>query len=136
MGPVISREKWEIWRRDNNIDITSAEFMLETCYYGKGWRSRPGSLFVYKNGIIHHSYSPEHAYWAVGEKSIRIDMPFQEIVSATKKRISFGLRLMQLGPESHFEIKMRSGVTHDLILHRLTAEFERVLEKYVSIVPF
>ena len=124
MVPVIRRKHWLRWCSSKGINLDTASFSLDTCYYGAGLRSRPGTLIVFSDHIVHFSYCVWDTLWAVFEPSVRIDLPFASIVSIQRQRVSLLLRVAQLGPDSHIRIRMNDGSIHDLFLQRDSAAFE------------
>jgi hypothetical protein len=127
MRPIIEEKKWATWCDEHQINIATAEFTLETCYYGIGLRSRPGTLLLQKNQIVHYSYAPRDTPWAFGEKSIEIIIPISQIAKVSKKELSFFNKLLQLFPESYFQVEMNDGNVSHLILQRNGDHFEKAL---------
>ena len=127
MVPVISQRRWRAWCSAKGLDISAVGFALETCYFGCGFRSRPGTLIVVDGSITHYSYSVWNTYWALGEKSIRVDMPRGDIHAVVRKRMSMGLRLVQLFPEALFEVQMHDGTIYHLSLERGSVGFVSAL---------
>jgi hypothetical protein len=125
--PVIEEKKWIAWCEAHQINIANSEFVLETCYYGVGFRSRPGTLLLQKNQIVHYSYAPGDTSWAVFEKSIEVTMPISQIAKVHKKELPFFRKLVQDFPESYFQVEMKDGVIHYLILQRNGVHFAQAL---------
>ncbi|PKN93760.1 MAG: hypothetical protein CVU44_08060 [Chloroflexi bacterium HGW-Chloroflexi-6] len=127
MNPVIEEKKWVTWCEAHQINIAAAEFALETCYYGVNFRSRPGTLLLQKNQIVHYSYAPGDTSWAIFEKSIEVTMPISQIAKVQKKELSFFNKLVQDFPESYFQVEMKGGAVHHLILQRNGVHFVQAL---------
>ena len=127
MVRVIRRKHWLRWCSRKGIDLDAAFFSLDTCYYGVSLRSRPGTLAVLPDRILHFSYSVWDTLWAIGESSIKIDIPLADIASICKQRLSLWLRIAQLGPDSHIRIQMIDNTIHDLFLQRDSTAFADVL---------
>ena len=125
--PVISQRRWKRWCSRHGLDIVNASFSLDTCYYRSDWRSRPGTLLVYGDKVVHCSYRVWDTFWAIGEPSVRVELPFSDIHEARRKHLPFGLRLKQLFPDGFFELLMRDGESHHLILQRNSCAFAKAL---------
>ena len=107
-----------------------ADFALETCYYGSGLHSRPGTLLLTPSVLIHSSYSWRQTLWAIGEPRIRIEVQLSDVVEVRRCPLSALLGLVQLCPESHFRVLERGGRVHDLILQRGSSDFTAALTKH------
>jgi len=123
MFRVIRRKHWLRWCSRKGIDLDASLFSLDTCYYGAGIRSRPGTLVILPDRIVHYSYSLRDTLWALGERSIRVDLPFANVASIRKQQISFWLRVAQLEPQAHLRIRMTDGAVHDFFLQRDATAF-------------
>lgn len=124
MFRVIGAKRYKRWCAARSLDIASASFQIETCYYGRGIRARPGVLLVSSGSITHHSYRWFDTFWAVGEPSVRVDIAAAEISSFRRERLSLPWRFMYLGTKEAFVVKMLDGKDHFLVLHRGADEFE------------
>jgi hypothetical protein len=122
----MSQDRWLEWCKGHQLDVSAARFAVETCYYRRG-RSRPGTLLLTTEAIIHHSYSWKDTLLAVGEPSVRVTLPLREVAAVRRKRMSWLVRLRQTFPEALFEVSLTDHTSHDLILHRGSKEFEEAL---------
>jgi hypothetical protein len=134
MVPVISKRQWTRWCACEHLPVGDATFALDTCYYGTGLRSRPGTLLLTSSVLIHSSYSWHQTLWAIGESNLRVEVRLSDIISVQKCRFSSWLRLIQLCPDSHFRVVERSGQVHDLVLQRDGKDFAAALTS-VGIEP-
>jgi hypothetical protein len=126
----MSKKRWIQWCVKNDIDLSHADFALETCYVGKGFRSRPGTLLVTKQSVIHQSYSWTESVWAYFEPKITVDVPLQTIDSVLKRRLSRKMAFYQLWPEAHYTLRLADRTEVDLILQRDSGAFESVLANH------
>jgi len=124
---VISKDRYERWCAERRLDIAGAAFQIETCYYGRGLRARPGALLVSSGVITHYSYSVADTLWALGEPSVRVDIASAEISAVSREPLSRLWRMMFLGAEDAFAVKMVDGTEHFLVLQRGSDEFERAV---------
>ena len=127
MVPVISVDKWEQWCSAKHLPVNMARFALDTCYYGLGLRSRPGTIIVLDSELIHYSYSWRDTAWAIFEPSIHITIPLASISEVRQLRLGFWLKFLQASPESAFRLVTRDGAAHDFVLQRNTEEFVQAL---------
>jgi hypothetical protein len=128
MVPVIHKDKWLQWCGRQGLAVEGARFALETCYYGFGWRTRPGTLLVTESHLIHHSYSWRDTCYAMFEPSLRIEIRLNEIEFAEQLQKSLCFRLFHSMPNGFFKVVERNGCAHELVLHRSTAQFRDVLK--------
>jgi hypothetical protein len=115
------------WCAARQLPVATAHFALETCYYGLGLRSRPGTVLVTDSELIHYSYSWRDTLWAMFEPSISISVPFASVREVRRLRLGFGVRLIQAMPDSAFRVTTHDGHTHDLVLQRRGEEFVQAL---------
>jgi hypothetical protein len=127
MVPVISKRRWTQWCACEHLPVADAAFALDTCYYGVGLHSRPGTLLLNLSVLIHSSYSWHQTLWALGESRLRVEIQLSDIVNVQRYRISPWLRLIQLYPDSHFRVVERSGQVHNLVLQRAGRDFAAAL---------
>jgi hypothetical protein len=109
--------------------MEGAIFALETCYYGLGWRTRPGTLVVTDTEVIHQSYSWRDTFYAVFEPSARVALRLADIAHATLRRPSVARRLFHSLPDAFVRVVTRRGEVHDLILQRSGSEFCEALRR-------
>jgi hypothetical protein len=129
MNPVIQQGKWLRWCERQALPVDGAPFALETCYYGLGWRTRPGTLLLTEAELIHHSYSWGDTFYAMFEPSIRIVLRLSEIAHATIFHPNLGRRLFHSLPDAFLRIVTRRGEIHDLLLQRRAEEFFDALRR-------
>jgi len=115
------------WCAARQLPVTTAHFAIETCYYGLGLRSRPGTILVTDSELIHNSYSWRDTLWAMFEPSTSVSIPFASVREVWRLRLGFGVRLLQAMPDSAFRVTTHDGHTHDLVLQRRGDEFVQVL---------
>ncbi len=123
MVPVIQQNKWLNWCQARQLDVAQARFALETCYYGVDLRSRPGTLLVSGTHIIHFSYSIRDTWWAMFEKSTKVEMPLQRVSVVRQSELSAFLNAVQFDPDAYFQIEMDDKTIHHLILQREGSKF-------------
>lgn len=123
MVPVIKQSRWKKWCARHALSTTEALFALETCYYGFGWRTRPGTLLLTTSELIHQSYSWRDTFYAIFEPSIRITVPRSDISRIVQCQFSLSRRLFLSMPDACFQVVTRDGVTHDLVMQRSGKEF-------------
>lgn len=123
MVSVIPETQWKEFCARKCLPIDSALFVLETCYYGFGWRTRPGTLVVTDAALVHHSYCWKETEWAVFEPSLRIEVPLASISRVVRRQLSLGRRLLLGNPESCFTVETRDGGIHNLVLQKRGKEF-------------
>jgi hypothetical protein len=129
MFRVIGEGRYKRWCEARSLDIATASFQIETCYYGRGLRARPGALLVSSGFITHYSYRWFDTIWAVGEPSVRVDIPASEISDVRREPLSLRWRLMYLGTHEAFVVTMLDGKEHFLVLLRDADEFERAVSE-------
>ncbi len=134
MVQVIAKGKWIRWCEAKKLEIVSSRFALETCYYGIGFRTRPGTVVVTDTEIIHHSYSWIDTLWAAFEPSIRIVVPVKTIREVRRLKFNFGLNSIHVLPNAAFQIETQDGVTHVFILQRRGKEFAEALRSFGLVV--
>lgn len=127
MVPVIQQDKWLKWCQTHQLDIGHARFALETCYYGAGLRSRPGTLLLNDTHIIHFSYSARETLWAIFEKSTKVEMSLQQVSVVKQSELSALLNAAQYYPDAYFQVEMVDMTTHHLILQREGSKFIEAL---------
>jgi hypothetical protein len=127
MVQVVTESKWLRWCAARQLPVATAHFALETCYYGLGLRSRPGTILVTDSELIHHSYSWRDTLWAMFEPSLSISCPLASVCEILRLRLSIGVRFLQAIPDSAFRVVMRDGHTHDFVLQRRGNEFVQAL---------
>src|SRR6185369_6678189 len=127
MVSVIEQSKWTRWCARHALPTADALFALETCYYGIGWRTRPGTLLLTDSELIHHSYSWRDTLYAIFEPSIQIAVRLADISRVVPRRLSLGRRLFLSMPDACFQVVTRSGDTHDLVLQRCGTDFQDAL---------
>ncbi|TLD70265.1 hypothetical protein FEM03_13855 [Phragmitibacter flavus] len=127
MLPVINQSKWPVWCAKKALPMQEASFALETCYYGAGWRTRPGTLLLTDKELIHHSYSWRDTHYAMFEPSLRVTIPMIDVAHVAPLRLKFGWRLLHGNPQSCFRMFMQDGTHHDLLLQRSGEEFRSSL---------
>lgn len=135
MVSVLTENKWLRWCAARQLPVTTAHFALETCYYGLGLRSRPGTLLVTETDLIHHSYSWRDTWWAIFEPSIRISLPLATVRDVSRLRLSLGVRIIQCSPDSAFRVVTHDGHTHDFVLQRRGEEFVQALRSRGITIP-
>jgi len=87
----ISQSKWMRWCAARELPVSAAHFALESCYYGLGFRSRPGTLLVTDSELIHYSYSWRDTLRAIFEPSVRMPVPLASIREVRRLTLDFGL---------------------------------------------
>lgn len=117
------------------LPVTTAHFALETCYYGLGLRARVGAILLTDSEIIHHSYAWHDTLWAILEPSIRVSIPLGSLREVFKLRLTLGVRLMQMDPDSAFRVMTHEGHIHDLVLQRRGVEFVQALRSRGVTIP-
>lgn len=127
MFRIMRARRHASWCQKQGLDLGSAQFHIETCYLGRGLRSRPGSVLLWQGLLTHFSYRWRDTLWALGEPSVRVDIPVRDIVSFAPEAASSELNLMQLFPDGVFVVRVRDGEEHVLILQRDAEEFERLV---------
>jgi hypothetical protein len=126
MIPVISQERWVRWCNEKHLPLARSLFALPTCYYGLGLRSRPGTLLVTDTELIHYSYSWLDTWWAIGEPSVMVSIPFTSICEVRRLRMSAWTAILQLWPDAVFHVvtdEKVSQVRHEFLLQQRGAEF-------------
>ncbi len=155
---VISQSKWMRWCAARELPVSTAHFALETCYYGLGFRMRPGTLLVTDSELIHYSYSWRDTLWAMFEPSVRVPVPLAsirevrrltlEIVFAVMRevrrpRLGFWRRLPRIlgvisalpKPYSAFRVVTHDGHAYDFLLQRRGDEFAQALRSRGLTIP-
>lgn len=127
MLPVVTQNKWLRWCAARQLSVSTAHFALETCYYGLGFRTRPGTLLLTESELIHHSYSWRDTLWAMFEPSVGVSVSLADVREIERLRLGFGLRLLHAMPDSVFRAVTRDGRTHDFVLQRRGEEFVQAL---------
>jgi len=148
------------WCAARELPVSTAHFALETCYYGFGFRSRPGTLLVTDSELIHYSYSWRDTLWAMFEPSVRVPVPLASILEVRRLTLEFvlaGMRevrrprlgfwrrlLRRLGlgatlplrkPNSAFRVVTHDGHAYDLLLQRRGDEFAQALRSRGLTIP-
>jgi hypothetical protein len=155
---VISQSKWMRWCAARELPVSTARFALETCYYGFGFRSRPGTLLVTDSELIHYSYSWRDTLWAMFEPSVRVPVPLASIREVQRLTLEFVLagmrevRRPRLGcwrrllrvwdptspvrkPNSAFRVVTHDGHAYDFLLQRRGDEFAQALRSRGLAIP-
>ena len=155
---VISQSKWMRWCAARELPVSTAHFALKTCYYGFGFRSRPGTLLVTDSELIHYSYSWRDTWWAMFEPSVRVPVPLASIREVQRLTLEFGfaslreVRRPRLGfwrrrprmlgttlplqkPNSGFRVVTHDGHAYDLLLQRRGDEFAQALRSRGLAIP-
>ena len=127
MFRVISDSKYREWCKARGLDLDRALFHLETAYLGQTWRSRPGALIVTGDAITHYSYKWTDTLWAIGEPTVRVDIPISSIVELRRESLSTGDTVKFLWPAAAFTVVTASGERHFLALQRDHDRFEEVV---------
>jgi len=127
MVPILPADNWAKWWASKQLPVSAVRFALESCYYGFGIRSRPGTLVVTDTELIHHSYSWRDTWWAIFEPSVRVSIPLNSVLEVRRLRMSLGLRLLQCNPDSAFRILSDDGKAHGIVLQRGGDDFADVL---------
>jgi hypothetical protein len=123
----LTEDQWLRWCAARQLPVATAYYALETCYYGLGLRSRPGTILVTNTQLIHHSYSWRDTWWAILEPSLSIVVPLESVREARRLRLGIGVRLLQAMPDSAFRIVTLDGQAHDYVLQRRGEEFVQAL---------
>ena len=126
---VIRNSVWKAWCSTEGICIESALFSLPTCYYGIGFRARPGALIVTDSEIIHYSYSWRETSWAAFEPGIRLSFPLSDLVSVERYPLSFWRRLLMTAPDACFRVVTSDTSEHYLCLQQRGDEFSALLDR-------
>ncbi len=137
MIPVISKADWNRWCVKNSIDLSDAEFVLDTCYLDtKNFNSRPGTLLIAKDSIIHQSYSWNEAPpWSFGESKVRVVVPFEKIKDVKKMMpLSLRVKICQLWPDAHYKFRLYDETELVLNLQRDSDVFEFVLSQHGFVI--
>jgi hypothetical protein len=129
MKSVISKREWLRWCGRQGLLVEGALFALETCYYGLGWRTRPGTLLLTETELIHHSYSWRDTFYAIFEPSIRVVVRLSDVAQATMWKPSLGRRMFNSMPDAFFQLVTLRGEIHDLVLQRSGLAFCEALRK-------
>ena len=129
MKSVISKREWLRWCGRQALPVEGALFALETCYYGLGWRTRPGTLLLTETELIHCSYSWRDTFYAIFEPSIRVVLRLSDVAQATLWKQSLGRRMFNSMPDAFFQLVMLHGEVHDLALQRSGLSFCEALRK-------
>lgn len=124
---VISGKRWVRWCEKKQLPISDAHIALETCYYGLGLRSRPGSIHVTEAEMSHFSYSWRDTLWAILEPSVRITIPITTIREIGQLKLGSLVRFVQLNPDSAFRVTTNTGETHDFVFQRNGDDFLQVV---------
>ena len=124
---VIGERQYKRWCARHSLDVLSASFQLETCYYGRGFRTRPGALVVSPGLITHYSYRWSDTLWAMGEPSVRVDIALSAVSGITREALSLIWRLMYLGTQEGIAVTMTDGKEHFLVPQRNINEFEMAI---------
>ena len=118
MVPVISQARWRTWCSAKGIPLDSSIFSLETCYFGFGFRSRPGSFTVTNEEILFWSYSPKDTMWAMFEQSIVTRIPISEVMEIAPYRLRLWQQVLHAYPNIAFQVFSHGGEVYDFILQR------------------
>ena len=123
MVPVISEQKWLEWCVDNQLPTKTARFVLDTCYYGLGLRTRPGTILITDSEIIHKSYSWQDTRWAIFEPSVCITIPLSQVREIKQVTLGIFAKLLHAMPESIFEVTTQDEDKHAFVLQRDSNDF-------------
>jgi hypothetical protein len=129
MFRVMSEQRYRSWCEAHSLDLSAATFHVETCYYGRGLRARPGAVFVLPGAITHFSYRWSDTLWAIGEPSVRLDIAVSDVVDFTRKQLSLVQRVIHLGPEGAFVIGTADKREHFFLLQRSANAFEAAVRR-------
>ena len=155
---VISQSKWMRWCAARDLPVSTAHFALETCYYGLGFRMRPGTLLVTDSELIHYSYSWRDTLQAIFEPSVRVPVPLASIREVRRLSLEFGfaslreVRRPRLGfwrrrprmlgatlplqkPNSAFRVVTHDEHAYDFVLQRRGDEFAQALRTRGLTIP-
>jgi hypothetical protein len=127
MLPVISDNKWKRFCTRRELPLDQAAFATATCYYGIGFRTRPGTLMLTQSEIIHYSYSWRDTHFAMFEPSIPVRIPLSEINHIVQRHFGFWHRTHLAQPDACFEVFTRAGEGHHLVLQRDGDDFMTAL---------
>ncbi len=125
MVPLIGEAKYRTWCKSRGLDLDLAHFHLDTCYFGRGLRTRPGALVVFEDKLTHYSYRWFDTFWAIFEPSVRVDVPWQAIRSIKRERVSLLERVYFLGIDTSFTLSLESGEKQLLFLQRDVDHFHQ-----------
>lgn len=128
MVNVIRDSEWKAWCLAKGICIESALFSLPTCYYGIGFRARPGALIVTEEEIIHYSYSWQETSWAAFEPSLRLGFGLSDLVTVDRYPLSIWRRLLMTAPDSCFRVVTSDTSDHYFCLQQRGNEFSAILD--------
>jgi len=123
MIPVISQQKWRRWCESKQLPVATADFALDTCYYGLSMRTRPGTLLLNESGVIHYSYSVWDTPFALFEPSICVSIPLRTIGEVMGLKLGIFTRVLHGFPHSAFRIMTTERSAHDFVLQRNGQEF-------------
>ena len=129
MVPVISQTKWRAWCVTKEISLDSSIFALETCYFGFGFRSRPGSFTVTSEEILFWSYSPKVTMWAIFEQSIVTRIPISEVKEIVPYRLSRWQQSLHAYPNIAFQVFSHGGEVYNFMLQREGSKFAEAIRQ-------
>ncbi len=127
MVPVISEQKWLEWCVDNHLPTKTAHFVLDTCYYGLGLRTRPGTVLVTDCEIIHKSYSWRNTPWAMFEPAVCVTISLSHVREIRELTLGGISKFLHAIPESVFEVTTQDGDKHAFVLQRSSEEFRHAV---------
>lgn len=117
----MSEARWHEWCHQHEIRLEQAAFAIESCYYGLGFRTRPGTLAVFTDRVLHYSYNWKDTHCAMFEPSLRVEIPRSDALSVRRVELGFGQRLLWDYPEGVVEVREGSRV-HNFLLQRGVSE--------------
>ncbi|MEK7951027.1 hypothetical protein [Luteolibacter soli] len=127
MKSVISESRWKAFCVRRELPLEQAGFAIATCYYGIGFNTRPGTLLLTSDAIIHHSYSWRDTWYAIFEPSIPVVIPLSDIDFIVERHYGFWRRAHLAHPDACFEVVTSAKESHHLVLQRGGIEFRAAL---------
>ncbi len=124
----MSEARWHEWCHRHGIQLERATFAIESCYYGLGFRTRPGTLVVFSDHVLHHSYDWRDTYSAMFEPSVRVEIARSDILSAGRVELGLWQRLLWDHPEGAIEVR-EGGRAHNFLLQRGVSECLQALAR-------
>ncbi len=104
------------WRKSRGL-ADEIPFGTDRSYYGKCLRSRLGALFLTNDELVHWSYDPKDAQYAIFEKEIKISIPLETIKHIKVKELSLFWRIMFMNPKAYIKITTKNNEHHEIILY-------------------
>lgn len=129
MFRVISEKRWRKWCSSKELNLEHALYSLETCYYGFGLRSRPGTILLSTEKISHYSYSWRDTVWALFEPSTLVQIPLSEIKETSIVEFGFWKNQLHMKPDLAVRLELNDGSVHELAIHRNGKKFIQALKK-------